>query len=84
MAKVNKYLQELNEVSFGLLDAGLFCDTHPCDQDAIAFCHACAKKRAEALEEYNKNVGPMLMDQVDGCTDWRWIDGPWPWEGGNC
>ncbi len=84
MKNQNMYLQKLNECSFAFLDSALYCDTHPCDSEAVAYCRQFAERRKEALKEYECNVGPMLMDQVDGCDDWQWINSPWPWEGGNC
>ena len=76
----------INEVSFAISDILLFLDTHPCDQEALAFYRENAKKRNEALKEFAKYYGPLTIDTaVDSDSDsWEWVNQPWPWEGGAC
>ena len=79
-------LNHINEVSFAVDDILLYLDTHPCDQEALAFYRENAKKRNEALKEYAKYYGPLTIDTaVDSDSDsWEWVNQPWPWEGGAC
>lgn len=79
-------LNYISEVSFAVDDILLYLDTHPCDQEALAFYRENAKKRNEALKEYAKYYGPLTIDTaVDSDSDsWEWVNQPWPWEGGAC
>ncbi len=78
-----KLLQFISEVSFALIDVNLFLDTHPYDEDALEYYEKYKRLRREAMKEYSKCYGPLLMDDVDtDCNKWQWVQGPWPWEGG--
>mgnify|MGYP000182085173 FL=1 len=72
--------------SFAVDDAKLFLDTHPEDEDALAYFYEFSRMRNQALKEYAKNFGPLTIDTVtDSCSDnWDWIDSPWPWQEGGC
>ena len=72
--------------SFAVDDAKLFLDTHPEDEDALAYFYECSRMRNQALKEYAKHFGPLIIDTVtDSCSDnWDWIDSPWPWQEGGC
>ena len=72
--------------SFAVDDAKLFLDTHPEDEDALAYFYECSRMRNQVLKEYAKNFGPLTIDTVtDSCSDnWDWIDSPWPWQEGGC
>lgn len=79
-------LREINEVSFGVNDAQLFLDTHPCDEEAMMYFQEYSQKRNELLKKYSKLYGPLTVDLVDmSCTEyWNWILEPWPWQEGGC
>lgn len=79
-------LNYLNEVSFAQTDAGLYLDTHPCDQEALAHYQHYTKLREKALEEYTRNFGPMTLNLAgQSCETWDWVQEPWPWNnGGDC
>ena len=76
----NKLLLYISQVSFGIDELVLFLDTHPCDQDALAYKHELKKARKEALDEYTHKYGPLLNDNVDNSCYWEWVKEPWPWE----
>lgn len=73
-------LKFISQVSFSLVDTGLFLDTHPCDRDALDYYQVLKKQRRDAVREYTSKYGPLLMDQVDSDSTWTWTDTPWPWE----
>lgn len=79
-------LQEINVASFAVNDVQLFLDTHPCDQNALAYFQEYSKRRNQAMREYAKYYGPLTIDTtVASCTDrWNWIHEPWPWQEGGC
>lgn len=77
--------KKLNESSFAMYDTALYLDTHPCDQEAIAYYHKCMHIRNEVMKIYNNKFGPLQIDQVNETNQWSWVNDPWPWEvGGNC
>lgn len=79
-------LHEINVASFAVDDVQLFLDTHPCDQNAMAYFQEYSKRRNQALREYAKYYGPLTIDTTTvSCTDrWNWINEPWPWQEGGC
>lgn len=79
-------LEHINAVSFAVIDAQLFLDTHPCDQTALSYFYEANKMRNQALREYSTYYGPLTIDTaMSSCTDrWNWINEPWPWQEGGC
>lgn len=47
-------LQYITEISFAVYDTLLYLDTHPEDQQALAYYQDMDQKRREALAEYGK------------------------------
>lgn len=76
----HQLLKYISQVSFALTDTTLFLDTHPCDQDALDYYQMVKKQRQDALDEYSRKYGPLLIDRVECDQYWTWGDSPWPWE----
>ena len=74
----------INQASFAMDDTRLFLDTHPGDQDAMAYFEKMKGIREEALEQYTNIYGPINSYDVNASNCWTWNEGPWPWEGGGC
>lgn len=75
----------INECSFVVYDTLLFLDTHPCDQEALAYFEKYHAMRLEALKEYGRKYSPLTLDSISTSQEqWEWVYGKWPWEGGNC
>jgi spore coat protein JB len=73
-------LRQIQEMGFVQGDLHLYLDTHPCDQDALND-YNCATQELERLNnEYTAEFGSLSADGFHGCTEWNWIDSPWPWE----
>ena len=79
-------LQWINAVSFAVNDVQLFLDTHPCDQNALAYFEKYQAERNRALKEYARHYGPLTIDTLDtsACENGNWINDPWPWQKGGC
>ncbi len=77
-------LEWINAVSLAMQDTVLFLDTHPNNKAALAYFDECSNMRNEALKEYAKKYGPLLVDDVTMSDEdyWNWINQPWPWEEG--
>ena len=78
----NKYLHEVNMAGFMLYETVLYLDTHPCDEEAMAYYRMAKEKYEEAVEAYTENVGPLRITDVSCGDPYSWIEEPWPWEGG--
>lgn len=75
----------INLVSFAVVEANLFLDTHPNNREAREYFDYYNKERNEALEEYGRRFSPLTISTVPSCEEkWKWVYGPWPWEGGEC
>lgn len=79
-------LDYINKISFAAIDASLYLDTHPNDEDALHFFHHFNKLRNNALKEYAQMYAPLTLDtNLNHCQSWAWLKEPWPWEtGGAC
>ena len=73
-------LQEIMEYRFALTELGLYLDTHPCDERAVAMHNEYSKQAKTLSDKYQKVYGPLTMDYP--CNKWRWLEMPWPWEKG--
>ncbi len=84
--KQNQMLHYINMVSFAVIEANLFLDTHPCDQEALEYFRHYSKLRNKAMKEYAESYGPLTVDTNSNNSDtWEWVKSPWPWEmGGAC
>lgn len=75
----------INIVSFAVDDVKLFLDTHPCNQEALAYFEEYKHLRNKAIKEYAKYYSPLTVDTVDTPADyWKWVNEPWPWQKGGC
>lgn len=72
-------LMYITQVSFALTDVNLYLDTHPCDQEAMAYYQEVRKLREEALDKYQCQFGPLLNDS-NNSENWEWVNSPWPWQ----
>lgn len=74
-------LMQLKEYKFSIIELGLYLDTHPDDQKAICLHKEYANKYRKLADQYQKIYGPLTI--MFPCNKWRWLEEPWPWEGGN-
>lgn len=74
----------INQVSFAVNDMTLYLDTHPDNDDAMAYFCENTALRKELLKEYAARFGPLTLDSdSENCRQcWDWVMQPWPWEGG--
>ena len=79
-------LNYITEVSFVVYETLLFLDTHPDCEEALEHFRIFNEKRNFALEEYARLFGPLTVSTVnpEEGRSWKWVNEPWPWEGGDC
>ena len=74
-------MRRIDQASFAMDDVLLYLDTHPTDQQALKYYHYVAGLRKEALETWQTQYGPLLVDSVKNTDRWTWVTEKWPWEG---
>lgn len=75
-------LNKLRSLNFAILELAEYLDTHPCDKKALCLHREYAERYRDLKDKYQKMFGPLTIDFP--CNEWKWIDEPWPWEGGMC
>lgn len=70
----------LKALDFALIETGLFLNTHPTDEKALAYFNKLTEERKNAHENYTKNCGPLTLFDGDTKSSWDWVKTPWPWE----
>lgn len=73
-------LHQIMCYEFGITETALYLDTHPEDEKAICLHRRYCKECKDLKEKYQKVYGPLSINYP--CNKWRWIEEPWPWEGG--
>ena len=66
-------METIGQSAFAAYDTLLYMDTHPQDQEAMAYYHKQGGIRREAMEEYARRFGPLTMDLIDetDCHSWE-------------
>lgn len=84
MNEKQQLMNRLTTVSFAMDDVILFLDTHPNCKEALEHYQKWKEMRNEILYAYETKYGPIQSYNVNGTECWKWINEPWPWEGGDC
>ncbi|WP_077611644.1 spore coat protein CotJB [Clostridium sp. Marseille-P2415] len=74
-------LQQVYVYSFAMDDVALFLDTHPDNREALDYFFYVSDLREQAMEAYEEQCGPLMVEGVMDENYWTWINDPWPWEG---
>ena len=73
-------LKQIMSLDFALTELQLYLDNHPEDEKALCLYRKYAKELRDLKESYQKVYGPLTKEFP--CNKWRWLEEPWPWEGG--
>ena len=73
-------LKKIKCLKFAIVDLALFLDTHPNDRKALCLHNKYCKDLKNLEDMYQKIYGPLTINYP--CNKWRWLEEPWPWEGG--
>ena len=76
-----KMLKEIKCLEFAIVELAQYLDTHPSDEKALCLHNKYCKELKELKDIYQKIYGPLTINYP--CNKWRWLEEPWPWEGGN-
>jgi spore coat protein JB len=68
------------QLQVAVLDLALYLDTHPNDPVALYRHKAYSTQLMKLRSEYEALFGPLNVYSVETGDNWRYINGPWPWE----
>lgn len=75
-------LDNIQKYDFALQEANLFLISHPDDKSAMAYYQHFKALLQHAKQQYEHEYGP-LTSRSNESDKWKYVYGPWPWEGGN-
>lgn len=75
----NEMLHQIMALQFTMIDLNLYLDTHPYDDNAIAYFNDYKQELQKLWTEYEEKYGPLTAGS-NNPTYWDWIENPWPWE----
>ena len=70
---------EIQALDFAINDLALYLDTHDEDEKALMLFKKYCTESKNLKDKYQKVYGPLTIYYP--CNSWRWLEGPWPWEG---
>ena len=73
-------LKKIKCLKFAIVELALYLDTHPYDEKALCLHNKYCKELKDVCDKYQKIYGPLTIEYP--CNKWRWLEEPWPWEGG--
>ncbi len=73
-------LKSLMALDFMAVDLGLYLDTHPDSEEALAEYDRIIKSADTVREQYETEYGPLCSFRSYAYGQWNWIDNPWPWK----
>lgn len=73
-------LKEIKCLAFAIQELALYLDTHPDDEKALCLHNKYCREYRDLTDKYQKVYGPLTINYP--CNKWRWLEEPWPWEGG--
>ncbi len=79
MNEREKLLWRVAALNFSITDSTLYLDSHPQDQEALAYYQRQRDAYAAAVAEYENKFGPLTIFGND-CDTWTWTEASWPWE----
>ena len=79
-AKKEELLQNIRCLEFAINELALYLDTHPEDRKALCLHKKYCNELKKLRDMYQKVYEPLCITYP--CNKWRWLEEPWPWEGG--
>ncbi len=77
----DQLLEWISLTKFACVDASLYLDTHPDDEEAIRYFQDYNLLYVKAMNEYARIYGPLTIAHAQHCcTYWDWVNQPWPWQ----
>ncbi len=78
--KRQKLLLEVQMYDFVAHEINLYLDIYPNNQRMLQLYNEYAKKAKQATNEFEKEYGPLTVQDSSNKIPFEWVQGPWPWE----
>ena len=76
----SKPLEELQALSFAIVELGEYLDTHPEDSESLALFRRYVSLYEEGKSRYEQTCGPLTQRCAGENGAYNGLKGPWPWE----
>lgn len=76
-----KMLEQIRCLKFAITDIAEYLNTHADDRKALCLHREYTNELKNLLDKYQRIYGPLSI--YFPCCSWRWLEEPWPWEGGD-
>ncbi len=73
-------LEELMAIDFVTNELCLYLDTHKDDAEAFQMYKDFLILSKEGRARYSAMYGPICQSDMINCSEYTWIQSPWPWE----
>ena len=73
-------LKQIKCYQFSIIELAQYLDTHPDDTRALCLHKKYCNELEDLRDKYQRKYGPLTIEFP--CNKWRWLEEPWPWEGG--
>ncbi len=75
-------LLNINQLCFAVQDLRLYLDIKPYDKKMIQMFNEYQTKANEAISNYERKYGPILMNSISDDNEFSWVKYNFPWEMG--
>ena len=72
-------LSKLGMIDFSLMDTVLYLDAYPNCKKAMDYYHKLLAER-DSLSKKLAEMGYPINNMSNLGDEWKWTNGPWPWE----
>ena len=73
-------LDELQALGFCVNELGLYLDTHPDDEEAVAIFNTYAELYDAQISDFQKNGTDFTQLMSGQSGKYTWLSNPWPWD----
>ena len=73
-------LDTIQTLDFALFEVTLYLDAYCDDCQALELYHRLLEQRRVAAEKYEAEIGPLTFRGNRSCTQWDWVNQPYPWD----
>lgn len=73
-------MQELQALSFAIVELGMYLDTHPEDEKSLALFRQYVELYEDGMRRYEAQYGPLVQRNAGMDGNYNWLQSPWPWE----
>lgn len=74
----NSVLAQISKLTFAVIEAALFLDTHPGDKDALSYYKEALGHLTTLKKQYIESGHSLSITDTGSFDDYS--NGPWPWE----